>query len=183
MMPEKIKKNLLGRTVTKSSGQTGSDYEYKSRKVSGPRVEKETYKEYRKGSNKPFFTEKKRSTPTRSTSMERSVANPRKSFGYDSASDKKVKVTSTPSMVRRKVVTKSEGGKRLVEKRMMSKKADVQSRTKTIRIAAGKGKTKGGRAYQVEANSAKDQETRKYVLSNPISQRAAFNKEVKKGKK
>lgn len=182
-MPEKVRKNLLGRTVTKSSGESGSGYEYKSREVVGPRVTKKTFKEYRKGSNKPFLTEKSKSTPTRSKSVEKNVSNPRKTFGYDSASDKKVKVTSTPSEVKRKIVTKSEGGKRSVEKRTLSRKANVQSTTRTLRIPAGKGRTKSGRSYQVESNSDKDQETRKYVVNNPVSQRAAFRKEVRKGKK
>jgi hypothetical protein len=182
-MPQKVKKNLLGRTVTKSSGTTASGTEYKSREVVGPRVTKKTFKEYRKGSDEPFLTEKSRSTPTRSKNVRKDVSNPRKTFAYDSASNKKVKVTSTPSMVRRKIVTKSNGGKRMVEKRMMSRKADVQSTTRTLRIPAGKGRTKGGRAYQVQANSPKDEETRKYVMSNPVSQRAAFKKEVRKGKK
>ena len=182
-MPEKVRKNLLGRTVTKSSGTTASGTEYKSREVAGPRMNKKTFKEYRKGADKPFLTEKSKSTPTRSKSVEKNVSNPRKTFGYDSASNKKVKVTSTPSMVRRKVVSKAGEGKRNVEKTMISKKADVTARTRNLRIPAGRGRTKAGRSYQVEANSPKDQETRKYVLSNPVSQRAAFNKEVRKGKK
>jgi hypothetical protein len=182
-MPDKIKKNLLGRTVKTSSGRTGSGTDYKSREVSGPRVSKSTFKESKRGENKPFLTEKKKSTPTRSKSVERNLNNPRKQFAYDSASNKKVKVTSTPSMVRRKIVTKSNGGKRMVEKRMMSRKADVQSTTRTLRIPAGKGKTKGGRAYQVESYSPKDEEVRKYVLNNPVSQRSAFKKEVRKNQK
>lgn len=182
-MPEKVKKNLLGRTVKTSSGTTASGTEYKSREVSGPRVSKKTFKEYRKGSNEPFLVEKRRSAPGRSKSVERSLANPRKQFGYDSASDKKVKVVSTPSITRRKVVTKSEGGKRKVEKNMMSRKSDVSSLTKTVRIPAGKGRTKGGRAYQVESYSPKDDEVRKYTLNNPVSQRAAFRKEVRKNQK
>ena len=184
-MPEKVKKNLLGRTVTKSSGTTASGYQYKSREVVGPRVNKKTYKESRRGDNKPFLVEKSRSTPTRSKTVEKNLNNPKKRVGYDSASNKKIKVTSTPSMVRRKVVSKSNDGKRMVEKRMTSREADVQSTTRTLRVPGGKGRThtKSGRAYQVQANSEKDQETRKYVLSNPISQRAAFKKEVRKGKK
>jgi len=182
-MPDKIKKNLLGRTVKTSSGTTGSGTDYKSREVSGPRVNKSTFKESRKGENKPFLTEKKKSTPTRSKSVERNLNNPRKQFGYDSASDKKVKVVSTPSMTRRKIVAKSPGGKRMVEKNMISRKSDVSSLTKTVRIPAGKGKTKGGRAYQVESYSPKDEEIRKYVLNNPVSQRSAFRKEVRKNQK
>jgi len=182
-MPEKIRKNLLGRTVTKSSGESGSGYEYKSKEVSGPRLNKKTYKEYRKGESKPFLTERSKDTPRRQMQMEKNVANPKKQFGYDSASDKKTKVVSTPSMVRRKTVTRSGEGKRGVEKTMTSRKSAGTAHTRNLRIPAGKGKTKGGRSYQVEANSAKNQETRKYVLSNPISQRAAFKKEVRKGKK
>ena len=182
-MPDKVKKNLLGRTVKTSSGTTGSGTEYKSREVSGPRVNKSTFKEYRRGESKPFLTEKKKSTPVRSKSVERNKANPRKRFGYDSASDKSVKVVSTPSMTRRKVVTKSAGGKRMVEKNMISRKSDVSSLTKTVRIPAGKGKTKGGRAYQVESYSQKRNEVTKYKTTNPISQRAAFNKEVRKNQK
>jgi hypothetical protein len=182
-MPDKVKKNLLGRTVKTSSGTTGSGTEYKSREVSGPRMSKSTFKESRKGENKPFLTEKRKSTPGRSKRVERNLSNPRRQFGYDSASDKKVKVVSTPSITRRKVVAKSAGGKRMVEKNMMSKKSDVQSLTKSMRIPAGKGKTKGGRAYQVESYSPKDDETRKYVLNNPVSQRSAFNKEVRKNQK
>jgi hypothetical protein len=182
-MPEKVRKNLLGRTVTKSSGTTASGTDYKSREVVGPRVTKKTFKEYRKGSDEPFLTEKSRSTPTRSKNVRKDVSNPRKTFGYDSASDKKTKVVSTPSMVRRKVVSKAGEGKRNIEKTMISKKADVTARTRNLRIPSGKGRTKSGRSYQVEANSPNDQETRKYVLSNPVSQRAAFKKEVRKGKK
>lgn len=182
-MPDKVKKNLLGRTVKTSSGTTGSGTEYKSREVTGPRVNKSTFKEYRKGEDKPFLTEKSKTTPNRAKSTEHSVANPRKQFGYDSASDKKVKVVSTPSMTRRKIVTKSEGGKRLVEKNMFSKKSDVQSLTKTVRVPAGKGKTKSGRAYQVESYSPKGDEVTKYKKTNPVSQRAAFNKEVRKNQK
>jgi hypothetical protein len=182
-MPDKIKKNLLGRTVKTSSGTTASGTEYKSREVSGPRVSKKTFKEYRKGSNEPFLVEKRKSTPGRSKSVERSLANPKKRFGYDSASDKKVKVVSTPSMTRRKVVTKSEGGKRMVEKNIMSRKSDVSSLTKTVRVPTGKGKTKSGRAYQVESYSPKNDEVKKYTLSNPVSQRSAFKKEVRKNQK
>jgi hypothetical protein len=86
-------------------------------------------------------------------------------------------------MTRRKIVTKSEGGKRLVEKNMFSKKSDVQSLTKTVRVPAGKGKTKSGRAYQVESYSPKRDEVTKYKKTNPVSQRAAFNKEVRKNQK
>jgi hypothetical protein len=181
-MPEKIKKNLLGRTVKTSSGETSSGTKYKSREVSGPRVQKTSFKEYRKGEDKPFLTEKRKVTPGRSVSVNRDLANPRKVFNYDSASDKKTRVVSTPSMTRRKTVTKSEGGKRLVEKTMSSRKADVNSLTKSIRISAGKGRTKGGRAYQVESYSPAKDETTKYKFNNPVSQRLKFSSEVRKNK-
>lgn len=179
-MPTKTKKNLLGRTVTKSSGVTDSGYKYKSREVTGPGISKKTFKEYRKGSDKPFFVEKSRDTARRKMQFEKHSSNPRNTMGRRTASDYKQKVVATPSTVRRKTVTKTGQGNRLVEKTMKSRDTGVESVTKSVRIQKGMGKTKGGRAYQVTASDPN--ETRNYTLTNPVSQRAVFSKEVRKNK-
>lgn len=181
-MPTETKKNLLGRTVTKSSGESGSGYKYKSREVTGPNISKKTYKEYRKGDNKPFLVEKSRDTKRRQMEYRKHSSDPRQSMGRNTSAENKTKVVATPSSIRRKTVTKgSLGGKRHVEKTVKSRDTGVESLTKTVRIQKGFGKTKGGRSYNVTASDPN--ETRKYNVSNPVSQKAIFNKEVRKTKK